>query len=171
MRDAGGVHDADQVKLDAPGFQTLQRAGAATQHHRHQTDDELVQQTGLQALLHEAGAHQRHVLPRSGGLGLLDGALNAVGDERVGRITGKGWCGGCRCLLAGGSTVARAAAWPAFRLRRRLGPGGPTRALLQGQVPAGWRGAWDRAGAHRPAQGVLGRSLAWCPAKAWTGRW
>jgi hypothetical protein len=59
---------------------------------------------------------------------------------------GKRWRGGCRCLLAGGSTVARAAAWPASRLRRRLGPGGPTGALVQGQ------GAGRVAGSMGPSR-------------------
>jgi hypothetical protein len=49
--DARGIDDSDQVKLDAPGLQTVQRPGAATQHHRHQTDNQLVEQAGPQALL------------------------------------------------------------------------------------------------------------------------
>jgi hypothetical protein len=56
------------------------------------------------------------------------------------------------------------------RLRRRLGPSGPTRALVQGQGAGRWRGAWDGASAHRPRQGVLGRSLAWWLTMAWTRR-
>ena len=51
MRDAWGVDDSDKVELDTPGLQTVQRAGAATQHHRHQADDELIEQAGPQALL------------------------------------------------------------------------------------------------------------------------
>lgn len=68
---------------------------------------------------------------------------------------GKGMCGGCRCLLAGGSTVARAAAWPASRRRRRLGPGGPTRAGPGPGCRPGGGGAWDAEGASPvPPQGV-----------------
>ena len=52
MRDAWGVDDPDEVELDAPGLQTVQRAGAATQHHRHQADHELIEQAGLEALAH-----------------------------------------------------------------------------------------------------------------------
>jgi hypothetical protein len=87
VRDAWGVDNPDQVELDAPGLQTVQRAGAAAQHHRHQADDELVEQTGLEALTHDRRPHEGHVLARSRGLGLRDGALDAVGDEGVGRLT------------------------------------------------------------------------------------
>jgi hypothetical protein len=51
------------------------------------------------------------------------------------------------------STVARAAAWPASRLRRRLGPGGPARALVQARVPAG-------GGEHGTEQVLTGRGRA-----------
>jgi hypothetical protein len=68
MRNAGGVDDAAQVELDAPGLESIERAGAVTQHHRHQTDDELVQQAGPQALLDDRRSHEGHVLTRSGGL-------------------------------------------------------------------------------------------------------
>ena len=78
------------------------------------------------------------------------------------------------------STVARAAAWPAFRLRSRLGPSGPTRALVQGQGagPDGG-GARDRAGVHRSPQGVLAGRRRGADQGAWTkgvvttlsGRW
>ena len=83
----GGVDDSDQVKLDAPGLQALQWAGPVTQHHRHQADDELIEQAGSQALLDDCRPHEGYVLARSGGPGLLDGALDAAGDEGVGRIT------------------------------------------------------------------------------------
>ena len=43
--DARGVDDPDEVELGAPGLQAVQRAGAATQHHRDQADDELIEQT------------------------------------------------------------------------------------------------------------------------------
>jgi hypothetical protein len=83
---------------------------------------------GVARVAGRPGRAQRVDVPPVRGRG---GRLPASG------LTGRAWCGGCRCLLAGGSTVARAAAWPATRRRRRLGPGGPTRALVQGQ-DAGW---------------------------------
>jgi hypothetical protein len=46
--------------------------------------------------------------------------------------------------------VARAAAWPASRRRRRLGPGGPIRALVQG-----W-GVGRVAGEHGTEQVLIG---------------
>jgi hypothetical protein len=85
VRDARGVDDSDQVELDAPGLQTIQRAGAATQHYRHQTDNQLVEQAGPQALLDDGDPHEGHVLSRSSGPRLLDGAFDAVADEGVGR--------------------------------------------------------------------------------------
>src|SRR5918993_874105 len=68
------------------------------------------------------------------------------------------------------STLARAAAWPASRLRRRLGPSGPARALVQARVPAGGGehgGVWEGAGAHQPRQGVLGALVGVVPTTAW----
>jgi hypothetical protein len=67
------------------------------------------------------------------------------------------------------STVARAAAWPAFRLRRRLGPSGPTRALVQGQGagPDGG-GARDRAGVHRPRRASWAGRRRGADQGAWT---
>jgi hypothetical protein len=41
--------------------------------------------------------------------------------------------------------VAQAAAWPASRLRRRLGPAGPTRALVQGQGAGRGRGSMGQS--------------------------
>jgi hypothetical protein len=68
---------------------------------------------------------------------------------------GRGWCGVGRGWLARGSTVARAAAWLAFRLRRRLGLGGPTRAGPGPGCRPGGGGAWDAEGASPvPPQGV-----------------
>jgi hypothetical protein len=64
------------------------------------------------------------------------------------------------CLSRTRSTVARAAAWPAFRLRRRLGPGGPTWALVQGQ------GAGRVTGEHGTEQVLIGPGRA-----SWAGRW
>jgi hypothetical protein len=90
-------------------------------------------------------------LPASGRAGRDGSALAVPGSHEVDRSQGR--------RLAG------------VRLRRRLGPGGPTRALVQGQGAGRWRGAWDGAGAHRPRQGVLGRSLAWSRPWAWTRRW
>jgi hypothetical protein len=67
------------------------------------------------------------------------------------------------------STVARAAAWSAFRLRRRLGPSGPTRALVQGQGagPDGG-GARDRAGVHRPRRASWAGRRRGADQGAWT---
>jgi hypothetical protein len=72
---------------------------------------------------------------------------------------GKGRGGGCRCLLAGGSTLAQgrrlagvpAAAPPGRRADTGAGPGQGA-----GRVA---REAWDRAAAHRPAgrPGQVGR--------------
>src|SRR5215218_10883376 len=61
--DARGVDDPDQVKLGAPGLQTVQRAGAATQHHRDQADDELIEQAGLEALPGDRRPHEATSLP------------------------------------------------------------------------------------------------------------
>jgi hypothetical protein len=61
--------------------------------------------------------------------------------------------------LARGSSVARAAAWPASRLPRRLGPSGPTWALVQGQ------GAGRVAGGHGTEQVLTGPRRA-----SWAGR-
>jgi hypothetical protein len=83
---------------------------------------------------------------------------------------GKGWCGVGRAGSQEGDRSPGPAAWPASRLGRGLAAG-PTRALVQGGVPAGWWGSWDGAGAHRPPQCVLGRSPAWCRPWAWTRRW
>jgi hypothetical protein len=78
---------------------------------------------------------------------------------------GKGMVRRWPWLLARGSTAAQgrrlagvpatAPPWPQ-RADTGAGPGPGCR--------PGWRGAWDGAGAHRPPQGVLGRSPAWCPA-------
>jgi hypothetical protein len=71
---------------------------------------------------------------------------------------GKGGGGVGRACLARRLTVARAAAWPASRLRRRLAAG-PTAGVGPGPgCQPGGGGAWDRAGAPRPPQGVLGWS-------------
>jgi hypothetical protein len=84
MCNAGGVDDAAQVELDAPGLESIQRAGAVTQHHRHQTDDELVQQAGPQALLlHDRRSHEGRVLTRSGGLTQL--ARDHYADRLISR--------------------------------------------------------------------------------------
>jgi hypothetical protein len=87
-------------------------------------------------------------------------------------LTRRGWGGVGRGWLAPGSTVARGRGFG-----RR--PGGAVLALVgrhgrwlsgPGCRPGGG-GAWDRAGAHRPRQGVLGRSPAWCPAMGLDQRW
>jgi hypothetical protein len=54
-----------------------------TQHHRHQTDDEFVQQAGLQALLHDRRSHEGHVLTRSGVLTQL--ARDHYADRLISR--------------------------------------------------------------------------------------
>jgi hypothetical protein len=88
--------------------------------------------------------------------------------------TGKGMVRRWPWLARMRSTVARAAAWPASRLRRRLGPSGPARALVQARVPAGGGehgGAWEGAGAHQPRQGVLGALIGVVPTTAWPSSW
>jgi hypothetical protein len=97
----------------------------------------------------------------------------AVGGRR-GRLPasgrmGRGWCGGGRGWLARGRPQPRAAAWPASRLRRRLGPGGPTWALGPGCRPVA--GSPGQSRCSPAPQGVLaGRRRGGRP-WAWTRRW
>jgi hypothetical protein len=79
---------------------------------------------------------------------------------------GKRWWGVGRGWLTRGLTVAQGRA---SRLRRRLAAG-PTRALVQARVPAGWRGSMGQSRCSPAPQGVLGGSPAWCPTMAWTRR-
>jgi hypothetical protein len=80
------IDDPDEVQLDAPRLQTLQQADATTEHHRHQIDDQLVQQAGPQALLHQLRRHDEHIPPRGSEPRPLDRALDTLGDKRVRRI-------------------------------------------------------------------------------------
>jgi hypothetical protein len=88
------------------------------------------------------------------------GSTCPVVGGRRGRLPSSGRTGSDGAAVAGagspeGRPWPRAAAWPASRRRRRLGPGGPTRGWSRPGCRPG-RGAWEGAGAHRPRQGVLG---------------
>jgi Transposase IS116/IS110/IS902 family len=69
------------------------------------------------------------------------------------------------------STVARAAAWPASRLRRRLGPSGPTMGAGPGPgCRPGGRSMGQSRCSPAPA-GRPGQVAGVVPTMGWTGRW
>jgi hypothetical protein len=45
VRDARGVHDADEVKLEIARLEIVQQADAAPEHDGHQVDGDLIEQT------------------------------------------------------------------------------------------------------------------------------
>src|SRR5712691_11358584 len=58
---AWGVNDPAEVELDAPVGETIQQPVAATEHNRHQIDDELVEQTGTYGVLNDVRPHESHI--------------------------------------------------------------------------------------------------------------
>jgi hypothetical protein len=62
--------------------EVLEQPGTAVQDHRGEVQEQLVDQPGRQRLLDDAGAaHDVHQLVPSGHDRLLDGVLDALGDE------------------------------------------------------------------------------------------
>lgn len=79
-----GVDHLDDLELDVLAAKMLEHPGAAAKEHGHEMDLDLVHEPGRDVLLSDARAAQNaDVLITSDGLRLLEGALDAVGYERV----------------------------------------------------------------------------------------
>ena len=89
MRDTRRVDDLKELHLGAPGLEPVEQSHAATEHDRHQVDGQNVEQAGAQALLNDRGSHQAHVLAGGSRPRFLDGTFDTIGDEGIGRLTGR----------------------------------------------------------------------------------
>ena len=70
------------LQVDRPGAEVVEQSDAAPEQDGHQIDVDLIQESRSDALLHDACGAHADVLVASDRLRLLEGALEAVGDER-----------------------------------------------------------------------------------------
>ena len=132
VRDAGGPDHAGELELDRRALEVVEQPLAGAEEDRDHVDMHLVDQPGLQVLLDDARpTAQRHVLVAGRRPSLLEGRLDAVGDEveggaslLLGRLAGRG---GSRRRRARG----RAGRLPTSRPRGRP-PMGPRRRTCSG---------------------------------------
>ena len=69
------------LQVDRPDAEVVEQSDAAPEQDGHQVDVELVQESRSDALLHDARGAHADVLVAGDRLGLLQGALESVGDE------------------------------------------------------------------------------------------
>jgi hypothetical protein len=70
------------LQVDRPGAEVVEQSDAAPEQDGHQVQVDLVQESRSDALLDDAGGAHADVLVAGDRLGLLQGAFQAVGDER-----------------------------------------------------------------------------------------
>src|SRR5687767_13502918 len=85
MRDAGGLNYSGAFQLNWCSAQVVEHTDAAAEQDRHQVDVYLVENSGLDALLHDTRAGYGDIFVACGLLGLADGTFDAVGNEDEGR--------------------------------------------------------------------------------------
>src|SRR5512146_2274159 len=74
------------AKDDWCAGEAVKEPNAGAEQHRRDVDAEFVEKPSIQALLDRVSAVDPNGLPGGGGLGLVDGAFDAVGDEMDGRV-------------------------------------------------------------------------------------
>src|SRR5512133_3535777 len=82
MRHPSALDHPRALQVDRPGAEVVEQSDAAPEQDGHQIDVDLVQESRSEALLHDARSAHADVLVAGDRFGLLEGALESVGDER-----------------------------------------------------------------------------------------
>src|SRR5512132_1532979 len=84
MRHPSALDHPRALQVDRPDAEVVEQGDAAPEQDGHQVEVDLVQEPRSEALLHDAGGAHADVLVAGDRLRLLQGAFEAVGDEREG---------------------------------------------------------------------------------------